>query len=602
MGAVAARAAAISKEKTKLRERRRVGTRRSSVDDNTVYGAKKRVSTRSIGEGKTVKKLPELLDADEEVEYAKAIQSLRQIEAMEEQLAEELIAEEFRQTGGRPKEKAGEVVDIFSKDFGKAKKRNKPNRFMRRDDAAASTSTSAAADVELKAPTLPAIGRDKNAPAFRRELARRMGFSSLAALKAACDRGKAARQALVTHNVGLSLKVADDIYGKLNTADRGLLDVSDLAMEGCAGLVRAAEKFDPSRGYRFSTYAFFWLRKSVIQSINNCGRTIRLPVHLHEVMQKSKRATRLLEAKLGRLPTDDELAGELGVTLSRVRELREWAWVPTSLDFGETSTASSDSLDENTFIDWVMDQNTSTNAPDGPADIAEADVDVDLLRHNLEDVFSGLLPREEFVLKHRFGLTMASQEGRGGEWLKASKEEVEDALTEARSSGSASDEGLSRVSLSSLLGVSVETVRTIERRAIEKLKQPQHAARILPYLNDPDAPERLKVEMGRTWAKAASRKKAGKSVDEEFADAAESFAQALAAAMKEADEKAGGGRVLGGRVLGRSGATVGRMGKPRRKPRRSRSKAPGGKGASDADGETFEGSTALIEDETVKAM
>ena len=172
-----------------------------------------------------------------EKEYGRAIQALLRVEAMEQQLAEESVAEELR----REKESAGaaaaagEVIieDIFSKDFGKT-----------------------------RAITGNTIDPDRVSSAFRRQLAYSLGYSNLGDLNDVVDRGRAARRALVTHNVGLALSISKDIYDKINDSDKGLLVVSDLAMEGCAGLARAADKFDPARGYRFSTYAYYWTRKA----------------------------------------------------------------------------------------------------------------------------------------------------------------------------------------------------------------------------------------------------------------------------------------------------------------------------------------------------
>ena len=130
---------------------------------------------------------------------------------------------------------------------------------------------------------------------------------------------------LVTRNVGLARTVAADIHAKLNDADRGLLSVSDLMQEGCAGLATAADKFDPQRGYRFSTYAFFWIKKAVIDCVGNSGRTIRLPIHVNENIQKMKKATRELKEIKVRDPTEDELADRLGWSVVKLRQMKVWA-------------------------------------------------------------------------------------------------------------------------------------------------------------------------------------------------------------------------------------------------------------------------------------
>eukprot|EP00740_Mantoniella_antarctica_P008282 CAMPEP_0181354184 /NCGR_PEP_ID=MMETSP1106-20121128/3226_1 /TAXON_ID=81844 /ORGANISM="Mantoniella antarctica, Strain SL-175" /LENGTH=652 /DNA_ID=CAMNT_0023466831 /DNA_START=139 /DNA_END=2094 /DNA_ORIENTATION=+ len=383
------------------------------------------------------KRLP-LLSSEQEQEYGRAIQGLLRIEATEAQLAEESIAEELR----REKESAaaaaaaaagggsvdGEVIidDIFSKDFGRSRRKSKAGASR---GIAGATGVGGAGGGSRDFPgrstdgletleTSRGIGRNRTAPAFRRKLAQTLGFTSSADLRAATHRGQSARRAMVTHNVGLALSIAQDIFGKLNDADKGLLLVSDLALEGCAGLVRAADKFDPSRGYRFSTYGYYWARKYVIESVMNCGRTIRLPAHLCELMQKKKTAVRALEMELGRAPNDDELAGRIGVTRARVAELRQWAHATTSLD-AHSLGLSIDGDEGDTFAvsnDGGMFTSVDNNATprlSGMAHAAERDVEADLLRHDLEEAFSSLLPREAFVLRHRFGLASAGTSATG---------------------------------------------------------------------------------------------------------------------------------------------------------------------------------------------
>ena len=433
------------------------------------------------------------LTADEEQACGAAIQELLTIEAMATQLAEESIAAELRDEKG-----AG---DPFSVDFGKKKKKKRGP-------------TSGASSLAVT----PGIGRDTSSPAFRRELARAMGFTSPAQLKERVDAGQEARRVLVTRNVGLARSVAADIHAKLNDADRGLLSVSDLMQEGCAGLATAADKFDPQRGYRFSTYAFFWIKKAVIDCVGNSGRTIRLPIHVNENIQKMKKATRELKEIKVRDPTEDELADRLGWSVVKLRQMKVWAFrTPVSMDAttakkGDPWEDADDAVAEAASLNAATQSSDFGTGLNAPSDTAEADVDADLLRMALEEVFSTLLPREAFILRHRFGLAAASTAMEGGDWLKASRAEVLSALRDDEGMGTRG--GANFKTLGNLLGVSSESVRTYERRALAKLKQPDRIALLLPYLNM----EKDNIKLNDT----------------------DEFVEALNVAIKEADDKTGG--------------------------------------------------------------
>ena len=223
-------------------------------------------------------------------------------------------------------------------------------------------------------------------------------------------KGRAARRAFVTHNFGLAARVADDIFGKLSASDRGLLSRDDLTLYGCAGLARAADRFDPDRGYKFSTYCYFWVRKAVLDGVKDCGRTIRLPKYLSEVLRETRKAERDLEAKLGRAPSDVELAEATETDVARVREWRNWARTPLSLDAGAGGGAAD--ADDGALVDGIAAVTGSASGvptqsvrhtEDGPAASAEADADADLLRDALDEALATLLPRERFVLRPRFG-------------------------------------------------------------------------------------------------------------------------------------------------------------------------------------------------------
>ncbi len=474
------------------------------------------------------------LTAELEKELGRAVQELLRAEAMRNRLCEETIAAEMR---------ADDVADdVFSKAFGKKTVRGVGKQNPR------SINPSRASFLQVSTTNDPLSGsaskKNKNgnendtsslfaaSPAFRKRLALALGYADARALDLAVARGRAARRAFVTHNFGLAARVADDIYGKLSASDRGLLSLDDLTLYGCAGLARAADRFDPDRGYKFSTYCYFWVRKAVLDGVKDCGRTIRLPKYLSEVLRETRKAERDLEAKLGRAPSDVELAEATKVDVARVREWRDWARAPLSLDAGAGGGAAD--ADNGALVDGIAAAQTTTSGvptqsvrhtEDGPSASAEADADADLLRDALDEALATLLPREQFVLRHRFGLASASaralacastSDGAPPGWLHASSADEAEAMVRAEGK-----DGASRLLLGSLLGVSAETVRTVERRALAKLKQPSRAGAVLPHVDDET---RARMEQS---------------------DEGGLFAAALAEAAEKADKRAGGGRVFG---------------------------------------------------------
>jgi RNA polymerase sigma factor (sigma-70 family) len=434
-----------------------------------------------------------VLTAEQEAELGGAIQELLRVEAMEKRLADESIARELRQES-EGAAGADATADVFSKDFGKTTSRSR------------------------KSSAPPSVGRDVNSPAFRRELAQELRLDSPATLQRIVDRGQSARRAFVTRNANFARRVALELYEKLNPADKGILSLSDLTQEGCAGLARAADKFDPARGYKFTTYSYFWVRKAVIDSINNCGRTIRLPVYMCETLQRKKRETRAFLHARGRYPTDEELSHAMGVSLRRIKELEQWAMAAESLD--ETREDADGNRSERSDVALALATDLSGSNLDS-ARLAEsaavADIEADLLGQDLEDALSTLLPRERFVLRHRFGLASATTKALGSgsyeeedKWLKANPAEAEDALRAARSPNFYDTQdafnpgehgGVSRALLGPLLGVSAETVRTVERRALAKLKDPRRAGHVLSWL-DPEARDRSVKGNAETFADA----------------------------------------------------------------------------------------------------
>ena len=197
------------------------------------------------------------------------------------------------------------------------------------------------------------------------------------------ERGdEAAREHLITANLRLVVSVAKKYTG------HGI-PLLDLIQEGNAGLMRAAEKFDWRRGYKFSTYATWWIRQAVTRAIAEQSRTIRLPVHVHEKLTKSYRVQRDLQLRLGREPTDDEIAKEMEMTEEQIGELKQAARLPISLEtpIGE---------DGDTEIGHLIPDNDA----EAPVDAATRQ----MLTEQLEDVLEKLDPREQKILRLRYGL------------------------------------------------------------------------------------------------------------------------------------------------------------------------------------------------------
>jgi len=193
---------------------------------------------------------------------------------------------------------------------------------------------------------------------------------------------KKAREHMIKANLRLVVKIARDYEGIG-------LPLLDLISEGNIGLMKAVERFDPSKGGKLSTYGSWWIKQSIKRALANQSKTIRLPVHLVDKISKMRRVTMQLQEEFGREPTDEEVAFEMGLTTSRVAQMRLAAVRPASLD------ASIGDEDSNTFAEVVEDE-----AADTPYEYLEEKTVTSMLR----DMVETLDPREATILRARFGL------------------------------------------------------------------------------------------------------------------------------------------------------------------------------------------------------